>query len=144
MSPEYEYNDHIGGNEQILMNDGNLIKNMKDKECNDDINYEDFEEQKIHENFEEIEKLYEEALLKNDDKKRNYNDVYEEKIDENDTEKIKKSLDKEYLLTNDYDNNGKSCIELDFEDINKGTIYGNNEKNIEQLDEYLFNIINKR
>ena len=144
MSPEYEYNDHIGGNEQILMNDGNLIKNMKDKECNDDINYEDFEEQKIHENFEEIEKLYEEALLKNDDKKRNYNDVYEEKIDENDTEKIKKSLDKEYLLKNDYDNNGKSCIELDFEDINKGTIYGNNEKNIEQLDEYLFNIINKR
>ena len=35
-------NDNIGGNEQILINDGNLIKNMNDKGYND-INYKDFE-----------------------------------------------------------------------------------------------------
>ena len=33
-------NGNIGGNEQILINDGNLIKNMKDKKYNDDINYD--------------------------------------------------------------------------------------------------------
>ena len=99
-------NDNIGGNEQILINDGNLIKNMKDKE---------------------------------------YNDVYVEKIDINDTEKIKQLLNEEYLLKNDYENDEKCCMESDFEDIKKGTIYGNNEKTIEQLgEENLFNIINKR
>ena len=56
-------NDNIEGNEKIVINDGNLIKNMKDKKYNDDINYEDFEKRGIHESFEEIEKLYEEALF---------------------------------------------------------------------------------
>ena len=32
------------------MNDGNLIRNMKDKEYNDDINYEDIKKRKICEN----------------------------------------------------------------------------------------------
>ena len=34
-------NDDFRGNEQILINNGNFIKNIKDKEYNDDINYED-------------------------------------------------------------------------------------------------------
>ena len=49
------------------------------------------------------------------------------------------------MLQNDYENNGKCCIELDFEDIKEGTMYGNNEKTIQQVGEKnLFNIINKR
>ena len=48
-------------------------------------------------------------------------------------------------MKNDYDNDEKCCIELNFEDIKKGTIYGNNGKIIEQLnEENLFNISNKR
>ena len=48
-------------------------------------------------------------------------------------------------MKNDYDNDEKCCMKLDFEDIKKRTIYGNNEKTIEQLEEEnLFNIINKR
>ena len=65
-------NDKIGGNEQILINDGNLIKNMTGKKYNDDINYEDFEKRRIHENFEGIEKLYEESLFKNVDDKKTF------------------------------------------------------------------------
>ena len=46
---------------------------------------------------------------------------------------------------NDKDNDEKCCIELNTKDIKKGTVYGNNEKTIEQLDEEdLFDIINKR
>ena len=46
---------------------------------------------------------------------------------------------------NDKDNNEKFCIELNIKDIKKGTVYENNEKNIEQLDEEdLFNMTNKR
>ena len=39
-------NVNLGGNEQILINDGNLIKNMKDKEQND-IDNEDFQKKKL-------------------------------------------------------------------------------------------------
>ena len=48
-------------------------------------------------------------------------------------------------MINDEDNDEKCCIELNIKDIKKGTVYGNNEKTIEQLsEEDLFNIINKR
>ena len=57
---------------------------MKNKEQNDDINNEDFEKQKICENYEEIEELYEGTLFENIDK-RYYDDFNEEKIDGNDT-----------------------------------------------------------
>ena len=40
-------NVNLGGNEQILINNGNLIKNMKNDEQNDNINNEDFEKQKF-------------------------------------------------------------------------------------------------
>ena len=57
--------------------------------------------------------------------------------------KTKQLLNEEFLLKNDEDNNKKCCMQLDFEDIKKGAIYGNNKKTIKQLDEeYLFNIIN--
>ena len=139
------YNNQISYDElkyKVIEDD---IENIKDKDYNDDINYKDIEKQ-ICENFKEIEELYEEALFKNvDDKKRNYDDVYVEKMDANDTGKIKQLLNEEYLLKNDYDNDEKCCNELDFEDIKKGTIYGNSEKTIEQSgEENLFNIINKR
>ena len=132
--------DNSGGNEQIPINDENLIKDIKNKEFND-INYEDFEKPKTCEDFKDIEQLNEETLFKNvDNKKRYYQDIDEEKIDKNDTE--------EYLLINDKDNNKdneEKCIKLNIKDIKKGTVYGNNEKTIEQLDkEHLFDIINKR
>ena len=58
-------------------------------------------------------------------------------------------MNEEYLLINDEDNDKdndeKCCIELNIQGVKKGTVYGNNEKNIEQLDEEdLFNIIIKR
>ena len=56
---------------------------------------------------------------------------------------MKQLLKKEYLLKNDDDNDGKSCIELDFKNTKKEAIYENNEQTTEQLDEK-FNIINKR
>ena len=65
-------NDNIGGNKQILINDGNLIKNMKDKKYNDDINYEDFEKRKACEDFKDIGQLNEETLFKNVDNKKRY------------------------------------------------------------------------
>ena len=119
---------------------------MKGKNHNDDIIYEDFDKRRIHENFEEIEKLYEESLFKNvDDKKRNYDDDYVEKTDRNDTEKYEELSNEEYLLKNDYENDEKCCMKLDFEDIKKRTVYENNEKTIEQFEEEnLFNVINKR
>ena len=36
-------------------------------------------------------------------------------------------------MKNDDDNAEKCCIELDFKDMKKGTIHGENEKTIEQL-----------
>ena len=43
------------------------------------------------------------------------------------------------------EDNDEKCIKLNIKDIKKETIYGNNEKTIEQLDvEDSFNIINKR
>ena len=86
-------------------------------------------------------------MFKNvDNKKRYYEDIDEEKIDRNNTEEL---LNEEYLLINDEDNDKdndeKCCIELNIKDIKKGTVYGNNEKTIEQLDEEdLFDIISKR
>ena len=82
------YNDNFKGNEQILLNDGNLIRNMKNKEYNDDFNYEDIEKQRICENSGENEQFYEENA---DKKKRYYNDanVYVQKIDRSETEEIK-------------------------------------------------------
>ena len=54
-------------------------------------------------------------------------------------------LDEEYLLTNDDKNNEKCYIESDFKDIKKWTIYGDNWKTIEQLNEgSLFNNNHKR
>ena len=54
-------------------------------------------------------------------------------------------MNEEYSLKNDYNNDEKCCMKLDFEDIKKRTIYENNEKTIEQLEEEnLFNVINKR
>ena len=48
-------------------------------------------------------------------------------------------------MKNDYENDEKRCMKLDFEDIKKRTIYENNEKTIEQFEEEnLFNVINKR
>ena len=85
------------------------------------------------------------AINKNNNK-RYYDDVDIQvgKIDRSETEEIKQLLNEEYLLKNDDDSDEKCCIELYFKDIKKGTIYGNNEKTIEQLDEEdLFNIINK-
>ena len=136
---DYSY---LRGNKDILINDGNLIKNMKNKEQNNDINNEDFEKQKICENYEEIKELYEGTLFENINK-RYYDDYNEGKIDGNDTEEIKQLLKEEYLLKNDDDNDGKSCIELDFKNAKKEAIYENNEQTTEQLDEE-FNIINKR
>ena len=109
---------YLGGNEDILINNGNLIKNMKNKEQKDDINNENFEKQTICENYEEIKELYEGTLFENINK-RYYDDFNEGKIDGNDTEEIKHLLKKEYLLKNDDDNDGKSCIELDFKNTKK-------------------------
>ena len=114
------------------------------------INYEEIEQQKTCENFGEIEQLYKEILLKNvGNIKRYYDHISVGRIDRRETEKIKQLLNEEYLLNNDEDNdevNDEKCsIKLDFKDIEKGAIYGNNEKTIKQLDEeYLFNIITKR
>ena len=48
-------------------------------------------------------------------------------------------------MKNDDDNDEKCYIKLDFKDVKKGGIYGNNEKTIEKVDEEdLFYIINKR
>ena len=69
-------NSYSGGNEGILINDGNSIKNIKDKEQYDDISNEDFEKRKICENYEEINQLYEGILFKNIDKR--YNDDFNE------------------------------------------------------------------
>ena len=103
-------NDNFKGNEETLINDGNSIKNMKDKEENDDINNKDFEKRKICKNFEEI-KQYERTLLKNvDTAKRYYGDFNEDKIDGSDTEEIEHSLKEEYLLKNDNDNHEKCCM----------------------------------
>ena len=138
--------DNSGGNEQIPINDENLIKDIKNEEFND-INYEDFEKRKSCEDFENVGQLNEETLFKNvDNKKRYYEDIEEDKSDRNDTEEL---LNEEYLLINDEDNDKdnaeKCCIELDIKDIKKGTVYGNKEKTIQQLDEEnLFSIINKR
>ena len=63
MEDENIDNDHFGGTEKILINDGNLIQYMKDKKYNDDINYKDIGKRKTCENFGEIEQLYEETLL---------------------------------------------------------------------------------
>ena len=43
MEDENIDNVNLGENEQILINDENLIKNMKNQEQNDDIGNEDFE-----------------------------------------------------------------------------------------------------
>ena len=141
-------NDNFGGNKQILTNDGNLNKDIKNKKYNDDIHYGDIENQKISEHFGEIEQLYEETLLKNVGHYKRYNNDNEvdvEKIDKSETEEIKQLLNEEYLLKNDNDNDEKCYIELDFKDIKEGRNYENNEKTIEQLNEEdLFNIINKR
>ena len=133
---------YLRGNEEVLINDGNSIKKMKNKEQNDDINNEDIEKQKICENYEKIKELYEGTLFENINK-RFYDDFNEGKIDGNDTEEIKQLLKEEYLLKNDDDNDGKSCIEFDFKNTKKEAIYEDNEQTTEQLDEE-FNIINKR
>ena len=44
-------NGNLGGNEQILINDGNLIKNMKDKEQHDDVNNKDLFLKHLFRNF---------------------------------------------------------------------------------------------
>ena len=138
--------DNSGGNEQIPINDENLIKDIRNQEFKD-INYEDFRKRKACENFKDIGKLNEETLFKNvDNKKRYYEDIDEETIDKNDTEDL---FNEEYLLindeNNDEDNDEKCCIKLNIKDIKKGTVYRNNEKTIEQLDEEdLFDVINKR
>ena len=120
-------NDHSGENKQILTNDGNVNKDMKNKKLNDDINNEDIVKQKIYEHFGEIEQLYEETLLQNVGHNKRYNndddDVDVEKIDKSETDKIEQLLNEEYLLKNDNDNDEKCCIELDFKDIKKETIY---------------------
>ena len=126
--------DNCGGNEQMPTNDENLIKDIENKEFND-INYEDFENGKTCEDFENVGQLNEETLLKNvDNKKRYYEDIEKEKIDRNNTEEL---LNEEYLLINDEDNDKdndeKCCIELNIKDIRKGTVYGNNEKNIDRV-----------
>ena len=137
--------DDTGGSERIPINDENLIKDIKNKELNL-INYDDFKKRKTCEDFENIGQLNEETLFKNvGNKKGYYEDIDEEKIDKNNTEEL---LYEEYLLINDEDNDKdnyeKCCIELNTKDIKKGTVYGNNEKTIEQLDEEdLFDIINK-
>ena len=50
-------NGNFGGNEQILINDINVIKNIKSKGYNEDINNKNFEKQNILDNLEEIEQL---------------------------------------------------------------------------------------
>ena len=85
-------NVNLGENEQILMNDGNLIKAMKCKKYNDDINYEDFEKRRIHENFdtEKIKQLSnKEYLLKND---YDNDEKFRMKSDFKDIKKKKKRL----------------------------------------------------
>ena len=132
--------DNSGGNKQIPINDENLIKDIKDKEFNDDVNYEDFEKRKTCENFEDIRQLIEETLFTNIG--CYYDDIDEEKIDRNDTEEI---LNEKYLLKNDDYNDEKCYSELIFKDTKKEIIYGNNEKGNEQLyEENLFNFINKK
>ena len=119
---------------------------MKYKNQNDDDDNEDSEKQKICENLEENEQLYEETLFKNvDNDKCYYDDFNGGKIDESDTEEIKILLKEEYLLKNNDDNDEKFCIELDSENMKKGAVCGNNEKTTEQLyEENLLNVINKR
>ena len=76
-------------------------------------------------------------------KKRYYDDINERKIDG--TEEIKQILNEEYLLKNNYDNDEEYCTELDFKNLKKETIYGDNEETTEQLNEKdLFNITNRR
>ena len=106
--------DNSGGNKQIPINDENLIKDIKDKEFNDDVNYEDFEKRKTCENFEDIRQLIEETLFTNIG--CYYDDIDEEKIDRNDTEEI---LNEKYLLKNDDYNDEKCYSELNFKDTNK-------------------------
>ena len=57
--------DNSGGNEQIPINDENLIKDIKDKEFIDDINYEDIGKRKSCENLKEIGQLNKETLFLN-------------------------------------------------------------------------------
>ena len=57
-------NSNLGGNEEILINDGNLIKNMKNKERNDDINNEDFEKQKFVKIMKKLSNYTKERYLK--------------------------------------------------------------------------------
>ena len=84
------------------------------------------------------------TLFKNiDNKKCYYDDNNEGKIDG--TEEIEQLLNQEYLLKNDDDDDDKCYTELEFKDIDKKTIHGNNEETIKQLNEEdLFNITNKR
>ena len=116
-----------------------------DEECCTELVFNDLKKETIYgDNEEATEKLNEGTLFENiDNKKRHYDDIYEEKIDG--TKKIKRLLNEEYFLKNDDDNDEKCCTELDFKDLKNETIYGKNEDIIEQLNkEDLFNITNRR
>ena len=99
------------------------------------VNYGDVKKGKIYENYKGTEQLNKGTLFRNTkNKKHYYDDIIERKIDG--TEEIKQFLNEEYLLQNNDDNNNeKCCIELDFKDLKKETIYGDNEETNEQLNE---------
>ena len=68
------------------------------------------------------------TLFRNtENKKFYYDDIKERKIDG--TEEIKR------LLNEESDNDEECCIELDFKDLKKKTIYGNKEETTEKLNE---------
>ena len=126
------------------------IKRLKNNDDNDEeycieLDFKDLKKETIYENKEETtEKLNEGTLFEDiDNKKRYYDDIYEEKIDR--TEETKQLLNEKYLLKNDDDNDEKCFTELVFKDLKNETIYGKNEETIEQLNEEdLFNITNRR
>ena len=108
------------------------------------MNYGDIKKEKIYENYKGTEQLNKGTLFRNTETKNRYYDyINERKIDG--TEEIKQFLNEEYLLKNN-DNDEEYCIELDFKDLKKETIYGNKEETTEKLNEWtLFkNIDNKK
>ena len=101
-----------------------LEKKRRQESCTPNINYEDIKKQKICEHFGKILQLYKETLFTNlGNKKRCYDDINEEKIDGNNTEKIEELLSEEYLLKNDDKIDEKCNVELDFEDIKKSNFW---------------------